>query len=40
MRLEAQHVSFRYDRRGPWVLEDLSLAVDSGERLGLFAPSG
>ncbi len=38
MRLEAQHVSFRYDRRGPWVLEDLSLAVDSGERLGLFAP--
>ena len=40
MRLEARNVSFRYDRKLPWVLKDLSLAVESGERLGLFAPSG
>ena len=40
MRLEAAHVSFRYGRKGPWILEDLSLAVESGQRLGLFAPSG
>ena len=40
MRLEAKNVSFRYDRKLPWVLEDCSLSVRSGERLALFAPSG
>ena len=40
MRLEARHVSFRYNRRQSWVLEDLDLQVESGERLVLFAPSG
>jgi len=40
MRLEARNVSFRYDRKLPWVLKDLDLTVESGERLGLFAPSG
>lgn len=40
MRLEARNVSFRYDRSQPWVLEDVSLSVESGERLALFAPSG
>ena len=40
MRLEAKNVSFRYGRRGPWVLEDVSLAVESGRRLALLAPSG
>jgi len=40
MRLEAKNVSFRYGRKMPWVLKDLSFSVESGERLGLFAPSG
>ena len=40
MRLEAKNVSFRYDRKLPWVLKDVNLTVESGERLGLFAPSG
>ena len=40
MRLEAKNVSFRYGRRGHWVLEDVSLAVESGRRLALLAPSG
>lgn len=40
MRLEARNISFRYDRSQPWVLEDVSLSVESGERLALFAPSG
>ena len=40
MRLEARNVSFRYGRKMPWVLKDLSFSVESGERLGLFAPSG
>ena len=40
MRLEVKNVSFRYDRKGPWILENCSLSVEKGERLGLFAPSG
>lgn len=40
MRLEAKNVSFRYDRRQPWVLENRSIAIESGERTALFAPSG
>ena len=40
MPLEAKHVSFRYDRKRPWVLEDCTLSVERGERLALFAPSG
>ena len=40
MRLEVKNVSFRYDRTQPWVLEDVSLSVETGERLALFAPSG
>jgi peptide/nickel transport system ATP-binding protein len=40
MRLEARNVSFRYDRNQPWVLENVSLSVETGERLALFAPSG
>ncbi len=40
MPLEAKHVSFRYDRKRPWVLENCSLSVERGERLALFAPSG
>ena len=40
MRLEAKNVSFRYDKKLPWVLKDQSLCVESGERLALFAPSG
>ncbi len=40
MQLEAKNVYFRYDRRQPWVLENISLKVESGEHLALFAPSG
>ena len=40
MRLEAKNVSFRYDRRQPWVLENTNLSIESGQRLALFAPSG
>lgn len=40
MRLEAKDVFFRYDRRQRWVLENVSLTVEQGERLALFAPSG
>ncbi len=40
MPLEAKNVSFRYNRKSPWVLEHKSLTVETGERLGIFAPSG
>lgn len=40
MRLEANHVSFRYGRKLPWILRDQDLTVETGERLGLVAPSG
>ena len=40
MRLEAKNISFRYDRKEPYVLKNVSLAVEQGERLALFAPSG
>ncbi len=40
MGLEAKNVSFRYDRRQPWILEHCDLHLHKGERLGLFAPSG
>ncbi len=38
--LEARNVSFRYDKKGPLVLENCSLSVDRGEKIALFAPSG
>lgn len=40
MQLEVRDVSFRYDRKSPWVLEHCSLTLNRGDRLGLFAPSG
>ena len=40
MPLEAKNVSFRYDRKQRWILEDQSLRLDRGEKLALFAPSG
>ena len=41
MSLEAKNLTFRYPRRGKRpVLEDVSLTLEPGERLGLSAPSG
>ena len=40
MGLEAKNISFRYNRNGPLVLENVSLSVERGERVALFAPSG
>ena len=40
MELKAENLSFRYDRHSPWVLEHVNFSVQSGERVGLFAPSG
>jgi ATP-binding cassette subfamily C protein CydC len=39
-RLELRHVRFRYDERSPDVLDDVSLTLGPGDRLGLTGPSG
>lgn len=39
MRLEANNISFRYGR-GKWILKDVSISLEEGERVGLTGPSG
>jgi ATP-binding cassette, subfamily C, bacterial CydC len=38
--LELRHVRFRYDERSPDVLDDMSLTLGPGDRIGLTGPSG
>ena len=37
--LEVKNISFRYGS-GPWVLKDVSLTVNDGERIAILGPSG
>lgn len=37
--LEVKNVSFRYGN-GPWILKDVSMEVEQGERVGILGPSG
>lgn len=38
--LRAEDLRFRYERRGPWVVDGVSLTVAPGEVVGLRGPSG
>ncbi len=40
MQLEANNISFRYADRSRWILKDVDLTVQTGERLALVGPSG
>ena len=40
MKLEAKNLSFRYDNGNRKILNNVSLCLESGDRLGLTAPSG
>ena len=40
MRLEANHVCFQYTAKSPPLLQDVTFAVDEGEKIGVIAPSG
>lgn len=40
MRIEAKNISFRYSEKSPWILRDVSLTVEEGERVALTGPSG
>jgi ABC-type bacteriocin/lantibiotic exporter with double-glycine peptidase domain len=39
-RIELRHVSFRYDANSPWVLRDVSLTVEPGDKVALVGPTG
>ena len=40
MQLRAENISFRYDRKSPWILKNVDLTLDAGERVALTGPSG
>lgn len=40
MQIEAVNISFRYNRKAPWILKNVSLTINKGERVGLIGPSG
>ncbi len=40
MAIEAKNLYFRYAKKQPWVLEDVSLKIERGECVALLAPSG
>ncbi|MHC5268697.1 ABC transporter ATP-binding protein [Enterococcus sp. LJL98] len=40
MSLCVENLSFRYDRKGEWLLKDVSFSMSKKERLGVMAPSG
>ena len=40
MKLEAKDISFRYDTGSRQILNRVSISVESGERVGIAAPSG
>lgn len=40
MQLKAEHISFRYTDKLPWILNDISLEFQEGERAAIVGPSG
>ena len=40
MQLKAEHIDFRYSEKSPWILRDVSLSLESGERVAIVGPSG
>ncbi|SFB15543.1 peptide/nickel transport system ATP-binding protein [Acetitomaculum ruminis DSM 5522] len=40
MQFKAEHISFRYTDKSPLILEDVSLTIEAGERVGIVGPSG
>ncbi len=39
-RIELRQMSFRYDASGPWVLRDISLAIEPGQKVALVGTTG
>lgn len=40
MQLKAEHIDFRYNEKSPWILRDVSLCIEEGERVAIVGPSG
>lgn len=40
MQFEGKNISFRYGEKLPWILKNVNLKVEEGERVGLIGPSG
>ena len=40
MQLSAENISFRYTEKSPWILKDINLQIETGERVGIVGPSG
>lgn len=40
MQLSAENISFRYTDKSPWILKDINLQIETGERVGIVGPSG
>jgi len=40
MRIDVEHLSFRYGESEPWLLRDCSFSVEAGSALALVGPSG
>ena len=40
MQLTGKDISFKYNSKAPWILKDISISIESGERVGVVGPSG
>ncbi len=40
MQLRAENISFRYNNKSPWILKNVDLTIETGERVALTGPSG
>lgn len=40
MQIEGKNISFRYHEKMSWILKDVSISIEEGERVGLVGPSG
>lgn len=40
MQLKAENISFRYSKKEDWILKDVNVTINQGERVGIVGPSG